>query len=603
MSSEMNCSNGSNAGTYYDFNTTSFNCKGFNQSIEYIGNLCKTNELLFLSETWFKPHHIASQSISESLSKQGLQIDSRKIFSKSGMEDAPADYVGRPYGGVTMICSNINKEICLEYEEVPCSNNRIVCVNVKTESNEHIKTVIGVYMPYYKNCIQQTDEYLTTLSDLQVLIDEFAPLGPLQIVGDLNAQLPSTADPPKNWYKKPGYNQHSALLNDFINANDLICSDLVSKQKTAYTYFQFETGAFTWIDHIISSINMHNTIISCEILDHAEDNMSDHLPIRCTSRMKLTPSSFTAASSSNKAKPSLNPIICVPNWDNFRIRERYKEHVSAKVQEITLSTPENLSNPTEYVRYALSEVNGCLKKAAQEVSHGSKTKQYKPRHFWCPDLGKLNKQKKFWWSLWVQNGKPHKGQVYEVYKLTKKAFRKYYRNKSCESQNIRFSKLNHLFNRKSPSFWNLVKHKPKHANYKVDIEQMTEHFKNIQQESGELTDDHIAISNIVKTRYAECKAKIMEYKIESDTIRKNIDKLKRKTAPGYDGITTEHLLYANSDVLCNILSNIYTTMMTHNIVPDNLQIGVIIPILKNLHLHRMILTTTGLSPSVQSTQK
>ena len=168
-------------------------------------------------------------------------------------------------------------------------------------------------MPYYKNCTQQTDEYLTTLSDLQVLIDEYAPLGPLQIVGDLNAQLPLTALPAKNWYKKPGYNQHSALLLDFINANDFICSDLTSKQKTNYTYFQFETGAFTWIDHVISSINMHNIITSCQILELEEDNMSDHLPIRCTSRLKLTPRIVTDTTPSNMTKPSIKPVVCRPN--------------------------------------------------------------------------------------------------------------------------------------------------------------------------------------------------------------------------------------------------------------------------------------------------
>jgi hypothetical protein len=109
---------------------------------------------------------------------------------------------------------------------------------------------------------------------------------------------------------------------------------------------------------------------------------------------------------------------------------------------------------------------------------------------------------------------------------------------------------------------------------------MTDHFKNIQQESGDLTDDHFAISNLVKTKYDECRTKIMEYKIDTDTIRKIIEKLKRRTAPGHDGITTEHLLHANSEALCNILSNIYTIMLTHNVVPTNLQIGVIIPILK-----------------------
>ena len=59
-----------------------------------------------------------------------------------------------------------------------------------------------------------------------------------------------------------------------------------------------------------------------------------------------------------------------------------------------------------------------------------------------------------------------------------------------------------------------------------------------------------------------------------------ICKLKKRSAPGYDGVTAEHLLYASSDILCEALARMYETIFRFNLVPDVLRLGIIIPILK-----------------------
>ena len=350
--------------------------------------MCKDNDVVFISETWLKPHSLSGMS--DCLSRHGIDMNDKRIFSKSGMIDAPPDYAGRPYGGVSLICSS-NNGAHFVYEESACNNKRIVCVKVLTVDNAHIKTIIGVYMPYYKNDTQQTEEYLATLSDLQILIDELAPLGPLQIVGDMNAQLPKSDSLCHNWYKKKGFTLHSLLLKDFINANDLVCSDIASKQKLNYTYFQHETGAFTWIDHVLSTQTMNDMTTSCTIIDHQESNVSDHLPIQNISCLKVS-----AHSSCNIQKPSkedkvIVPFSAKPNWDNFSIRNHYNDKVNDKLSTLTLSSPNTIENPTLYVSEQLKSINKCLNQASEEVSHGPKHRQYKPKHFWCPELSKLKK--------------------------------------------------------------------------------------------------------------------------------------------------------------------------------------------------------------------
>jgi hypothetical protein len=72
----------------------------------------------------------------------------------------------------------------------------------------------------------------------------------------------------------------------------------------------------------------------------------------------------------------------------------------------------------------------------------------------------------------------------------------------------------------------------------------------------------------------------MDYSLDQSRISGNIKKLKLRTAPGIDRITAEHLYHANSDTLCTSLANVYRMMIRYNIIPEVLETGIIIPILK-----------------------
>jgi len=566
----------------YDFKCTAFNCKGFYQSSEYIACLCKKNDVTFVSETWAKPHSL--DTIPDSLSKLGIDLDKTEIFSKSGMVDAPPDYSGRPYGGVSLICSE-RANVGLKYTEVACDNNRILCTKVLSSNNLHIKTIIGVYMPFYKpGCTSQTEEYIATLSDIQTLIDEYAPAGPVQLVGDFNAQLPKFKPTGSNWYKKKGYSLHSFILYDFMTANDLICADHTFKQTTQYSYFQFETNAFTWIDHVLVSPSELETMYSCNIQDHHECNMSDHLPLQTVSRMQLS-STYSSYQTENNTTntDTVKKVVTIsskPNWENFTVRSLYHNKVTEKLNEIELLTDENITNPVSDICGQLEKINAIFEQAASEVTHGPTNKQFKPKHFWCPELHKLKQKKQFWWRLWQDNGRPSSGHIFEIWKLTKKAFRKYYRKKASNISNLRYSKLNHLFNGKKSSFWSLLKFRRKRSHYNVNINDMADHFKTTLSESGELSSEQTQIKDEVEARYNACKHTVMDYSLDQSRISGNIKKLKLRTAPGIDRITAEHLYHANSDTLCTSLANVYRMMIRYNIIPEVLETGIIIPILK-----------------------
>ena len=70
-------------------------------------------------------------------------------------------------------------------------------------------------MPFYNGKREQTDLYIETIDALQVLIDQYASIAPIKIIGDLNTPLPLSEKLSKNWYKQKNFNLYSSVLYDF----------------------------------------------------------------------------------------------------------------------------------------------------------------------------------------------------------------------------------------------------------------------------------------------------------------------------------------------------------------------------------------------------
>ena len=71
----------------------------------------------------------------------------------------------------------------------------------------------------------------------------------------------------------------------------------------------------------------------------------------------------------------------------------------------------------------------------------------------------------------------------------------------------------------------------------------------------------------------------------SSDISDLISKLNNNCAPGIDGLTTEHLSFGKSEVLCKVLAALLSNILSWQMVPDTFQIGLIIPVLKRPSLN------------------
>ena len=127
-------------------------------------------------------------------------------------------------------------------------------------------TFYGIYLEYkyFDSSAEQNELYMETLVQLQCLLDQNNSDAPSIIMEDMNTALPVTQKISNNWFCKKPFTQWSALLYDFI-------SQMICVWPTSY-----------WIRMLIIPKFFSNQVTKCDILDSAEDNVSDHLAISST---------------------------------------------------------------------------------------------------------------------------------------------------------------------------------------------------------------------------------------------------------------------------------------------------------------------------------
>jgi hypothetical protein len=67
-----------------------------------------------------------------------------------------------------------------------------------------------------------------------------------------------------------------------------------------------------------------------------------------------------------------------------------------------------------------------------------------------------------------------------------------------------------------------------------------------------------------------------------ETMKKIISELKNNKSPGYHGISNEHFKYADNEDINEVICQMLENMVRFNIVPSNMNIGIIRPIVKDV---------------------
>ena len=116
--------------------------------------------------------------------------------------------VGRPYGSCGLICK---KEPGLLVRSIACDWDRISGIEVYRDQRK-VLCVFVTYLPYVDNKENRTEQYLETISNLQVLVDSCSQV-PWMMVGDCNTWRPQENVLHQKVYSTQPFSKRSLNLN------------------------------------------------------------------------------------------------------------------------------------------------------------------------------------------------------------------------------------------------------------------------------------------------------------------------------------------------------------------------------------------------------
>ena len=543
--------------THITMTHVGFNAKGFKQSFMYVSELLSHADTVGITETWLRPGELSviKPTLLGTPALNNVNADDSVIFAKSGMCNIDPSYTGRPYGGVAVACRTKENIV---YTEIPIENDRVIGVKVLNNS-DIVEILLYVYMPFYNGDISQTELYLEATDVLQSVIDEYAAVSPIHIIGDLNIRLPIEQMLHKNWYKKSGYNRHSNIMYHFINDNGLNVTDISSKQDVNYTYFCDATARYTWIDHCLST--SHDITFDCKILPRHADNVSDHLPIRLQTSVLCNRSQSVEHTVNTQCPQVTHP------WDNHGYTNTYRNTLETKlieIQKLSCNRETDEITANDAVDAYMDQLNCAMRDSAVEA--GCYSKQHvKSKRYWCPELSKLRDRKRFWWNLWVDNGRPREGSVFSVYKDVKKAFRRRSRyHVANQSRNQHYKLYEMIKARDMTGFWNVIKRRRSSIQVKSSLtaSDFNSFYGAVMQALPDSSQDQTCDKKFFDTYYLDNCQTMKVQTIDAEQVNKFIIHLKRGKAPGLDGIYHEHLIFGNSEVLCASLASLYTGILS-----------------------------------------
>ena len=178
---------------------------------------------------------------------------------------------GRYSGGVALLWrSELSKHI----KQIKLDANW--CVAIEVTIGDTTFVLLNIYMPYQKR--EHEDLYMEQLGYIKAFIDEVKCTN-LVIIGDFNANLGQT-----------GTKLFTNNLLDFCNENSMLISSQLLLPNDTYSYVCSRDGVFyySWLDHIVSSSDFHNSIDNISVLYDMSDE--DHIPICMDINVSALPS-------------------------------------------------------------------------------------------------------------------------------------------------------------------------------------------------------------------------------------------------------------------------------------------------------------------------
>lgn len=540
--------------------------------MKYVNDLMNDNSIVFLCEHWLRPNeisHIAKNSLEPFWTHLKSSIDPTEVL------------IGRPYGGCGFVCKKLSGIV---YRPIPCSSDRLCGLEIIVNQRP-VLSIFGVYLPCDDHRLLSHESYLECLHELQGYI-EHCESGPYMVVGDFNTKLPQSKVLAQRWSSARGFSPRSTMLYDFCCDNDLCVMNFAFTQPVNYTFCR--CNAKSYIDHVLVSECLSSCVLDCRILTDCPDNLSDHLPIRCS--LQFPSHDLCSPPGPSPALPFHFPR---PNWKDPASQERYRESLSRKLASVHSPDFRHVSSPVEAstaVNALYSSISSSIHDAAQEatsaISHCTRLAHQK--HWWNGDCTTARNRSRLFFRIWKDMGRPLHGAAYECYKEARRSYRRTCRSATNSGIQKTYRLMDALYQTKCPGkFWNMVKktRTSKSSHDAIGITELTSHFSR-KFSAAELRNDFLKEADRkVQAKHETLSAHLFNnVTVSYHHVKRLITKLRLGCAPGIDGVSAEHLRYAANTDLPFLLSLLFTLCLRAGCLPDVFGKGLLVPILKKPHL-------------------
>ena len=174
-----------------------------------------------------------------------------------------------------------------------------------------------------------------------------------------------------------------------------------------------------------------------------------------------------------------------------------------------------------------------------------------------------------------------------VYKSTKNTYRRRSRHHATNRVTNEHAKLySMLKSRNMTGFWKVIQRK-KSTQVKSSLSALNLNvfYSNIMRALPDDTREQPCDRITVERYYTDnCDARNIQ-SVRTEQVNQFILHLKRGKAPGMDGISHEHIIFGNSEVLRSLLASLYSSILSTGYVPKLFTTGVIIPVKKKSTLN------------------
>ena len=550
-----------------------FNLHGFSQSSKYLKESIHTHGGIWLVQE----HWLSEQQLHQ------LQQINCQYVARSGMEDAVSSgiYRGRPFGGVAICWSpDLNHVI------VPVTNykhKRIAAVEIKTQNRNIL--LITVYMPFFNGSsrAQCVNESIDVISMIKIMLSDY-PDHDIVVGGDLNTEL-------------KGESPFDNLWNDFCSKFSLAyCDSLVSSINHTYRHETLNQCKFN--DHFMLSQHLldNGAINNHFILDDGQ-NPSDHLPLLIEISTNLT---YTAALQDNRTvQPKLD-------WKN--IREQNAHAYSSRLESLLLARQfQSFSFACQSSCHCTNDkckdeiqkeydfIRSCMIEASDQIPR--KRSAGVAKDWWSPELSRLKNQSIDIQALWLQQGRPRQGPIFNERLRVRAAYKNAIRCAKKAPKTAAWNCLHAtLADEDSDAFWKTWKtiygknksrptpvvegqsSRDGIANvFKVAFK--TNSTPNNAAKVAELNSKfHVKYNEYVTQHAVNCDCS--NYTFSFENIFDAVCCMKKGKCPDDDELYAENFMHAPF-ILFIKLATLFNQMMSHSFVPSQFKSGTIIPLIKD----------------------